>query len=111
MCEATARGHVGFAADDGFDAGILGFAVELDGPEHVAMVGHGHGRLIERFDLLDERLDLIRAVQETVLGMEVEMDEWTMPWQDSRRPGKAKSNARRGAIRPQEHNMPAPLPG
>jgi hypothetical protein len=39
------------------------------------MVGHGHGWLIERFDLLDERLDLIRAVQETELGMEMEMNE------------------------------------
>lgn len=39
------------------------------------MIGHGHGRLIERFDLLDERLDLIRAVQETELGMKMEMDE------------------------------------
>ncbi len=54
---------------------FFGFAVELDGPEHVAMVGHGHSRLIKRFNLLDERLDLIRAVQETELGMEVEMHE------------------------------------
>ena len=73
--EATARGHVGFAADDGFDACIFGFAVELDGPEHVAMVGHGHSRLTKRFDLLDERLDLIRAVQETELGVEMEVHE------------------------------------
>ena len=73
--QATARRHVGFAADDGLDAGVFGFSVELDGAEHVAMVGHRHGRLIERFDLLNERLDLIRAVQETELGMEMEVDE------------------------------------
>ena len=71
----AAQRHVGFAADDGFDACIVGFAVELDGPEHVAMVCHGHSRLAKRFDLLDERLDLIRAVQEAELGMEVEMNE------------------------------------
>ena len=73
--EATAGRHVGFAADDRFDACFFGFAVELDRPEHVAMVGHRHGRLIERFDLLDERLDLIRAVEQTELGMEMEMNE------------------------------------
>jgi len=39
------------------------------------MVGHRHSGLIERFDLLDERLDLIRAVQETELGMEMKMNE------------------------------------
>ena len=39
------------------------------------MVGHSHGRLVERFDLLNERLDLIRAVQETELGMEMEVNE------------------------------------
>jgi len=39
------------------------------------MVGHGHSRLIKRFNLLDERLDLIGAVQETELGVKVEMNE------------------------------------
>jgi hypothetical protein len=39
------------------------------------MVGHGHSRLIKRFNLLHERLDLICAVQETELGVEVEMNE------------------------------------
>jgi hypothetical protein len=39
------------------------------------MVGHGHGRLAEGFDLLHEWLDLICAVQETELGMEMKMDE------------------------------------
>jgi hypothetical protein len=44
-------------------------------PERVAMVGHRHNRLAEGLDLLDERLDLIRTVQETELGMEIEMNE------------------------------------
>ena len=73
----TASGsHVGFTSDDRFDAGVLGLAVELDRAEHIAVIGHGHGRLPERFDLLDERIDLICAVKQTVLGMEMEMDEW-----------------------------------
>ena len=71
---ATQR-HIGFAADDGFDACIVGFAVELDGPEHVAMVGHGHSRLAKRFDLLHQRLDLIGAVEEAELGVQVKMNE------------------------------------
>jgi hypothetical protein len=39
------------------------------------MVGHRHGRLIKRFDLLDERLDLIGAVEEAELGVEMEVNE------------------------------------
>ena len=73
--EATAGGHVGFATDDRFDTCIFGFAVELDGSEHIAMVGHRHSWLIERFDLLDERLDLIRTIEQTELSMEMEMNE------------------------------------
>ena len=60
--KATAWCHVGFASDDRFDTGSFGFPVELDSSEHVAMVGHRHSRLIKRFNLLDERLDLIRAI-------------------------------------------------
>jgi len=72
---AASERHIGFAPDDGFDSRIFGFAIELDRAEHVAMVGHGHGRLTERLDLLHERLDLIRAVEEAELGMQMEMDE------------------------------------
>ena len=71
----TAERHVGFTADDGFDAGLFGFAVELDGAEHIAMIGHRHGRLAEGFDLLDERFDLIGAVEETELGVQMQMHE------------------------------------
>ena len=41
---------------------FLGFSIELNRPEHVAMVRHRHSRLPERFDLLHERIDLIRTV-------------------------------------------------
>ena len=73
--EAAAWSHVGFATDYRFDACIFGFPVELDSSEHVAMVGHGHGRLAKGLYLLDQRLDLVRAVQKTELGMEVEMNK------------------------------------
>jgi hypothetical protein len=39
------------------------------------MVDHSHGRLAERLDLLHERLNLIRAVEEAELGVQMEMDE------------------------------------
>ena len=64
----------GFAADDGFDAGSLAFG-RTRWPRTYC---HGRSwprRLAERFDLLDERIDLIRAVEETELGMEMEMHE------------------------------------
>jgi hypothetical protein len=44
--------HIGFAPDDGLDACVFGLAIELDCPKHVAVVGHGDGRLTERLDLL-----------------------------------------------------------
>jgi hypothetical protein len=39
------------------------------------MVGHGHGGLLERFNLLHKRLDLIRTVEKTELGVKVKMNE------------------------------------
>ena len=100
LCVAASRCHVGFTSDDRFDAGVLGLSVELDGSEHVAVIGHGHGRLSERFDLLDERIDLIRAVEKTVLGMEMEMDElrWheRNSWADFRRVEEGSQTRREG---------------
>ncbi|HTK88070.1 MAG TPA: hypothetical protein VL329_10075 [Nitrospiraceae bacterium] len=40
------------------------------------MVGHGHGGHAEVFHLLDERLNLIRPIEQAVLGVEVKMNEW-----------------------------------
>src|SRR6476661_9218587 len=71
----TAERHVGFAADDGFDADLFRFAVELDGAEHVAMIGHRHGRLSEGLDLLNQRFNLIGAVEKTELGVQMQVDE------------------------------------
>jgi len=39
------------------------------------VVGHGDGRLIERCDLPDQRLNLIRAVEEAELGVEMKVNE------------------------------------
>ena len=49
------------------------------------MVGYRHSRLIKRFDLLDEWVDLIRTVEEAELGVEMKVYEATKSWLDSRR--------------------------
>ncbi len=72
---AAAGRHIGFTADDGFDPVRLGFLIKLNRAKQVAMVGHGHGRHAEGFDLLYERFDLIGAVEKTELGVQMQMDE------------------------------------
>jgi hypothetical protein len=47
--------------------------VELDGTVHHAVVGEPDGRLLERGGTLDEGVDLAGAVEQRVLGMDVEM--------------------------------------
>jgi len=71
----AAKRHVGFASDDGFNTGTLGFSVKLDGAEHVAMICHGYRWLAECFDLLHEGLNLVGAVEQTELGVQMEMNE------------------------------------
>jgi len=39
------------------------------------MVGDGHGRHAEILGFLDEGIDLVGPVKETVLGVDVEVDE------------------------------------
>ncbi len=67
--------HVDLAAEDGLDALLLARLVELDGAEHVAVVGERHRSHAERLRPGDEVLDLERTVEQRVLRMDVEMDE------------------------------------
>ena len=73
--EAALGGHVGLAADDRFDAGGGGLLVELDGAKEVSVVGNGDGRHAEILGFLDEGVDLVGPVEETVLGVDVEVDK------------------------------------
>src|SRR5262245_5331164 len=68
---STAEGHVRLAADDGFHSCFFGLSIELNRAEHVAVVRHGYGRLTKSLDLLDQRLNLIGAVEEAELRMQV----------------------------------------
>jgi hypothetical protein len=39
------------------------------------VIGYGDGWLAKRFDLLNQRIDLIRAVEKTELGVQVKVNE------------------------------------
>ena len=75
LVEARLRRDVGLDADDGLDARALGLLVELVGPEHVAVVGHGDRRHLQPRGLLEQGLQLGGAVQHRVLGVDVQMGE------------------------------------
>ncbi len=53
LLEPAAGGDIDLAADDRFDPGGNRLGVELDGAEHVAVVGHGHRRHPVFLDPLD----------------------------------------------------------
>ena len=73
--EAGAGGDVDLAADDRLDAGGHRLLVELDGAEHVAVVGDRQGRHAAFLGALDQVADLDGAVEEAVLAVQMEMDE------------------------------------
>ena len=75
LLEAAGRRHVDLATDNRLNTVAHRFAIKLDGPEHVAVIGHGHGRLLERFDTLEELVNLVRAIQQAIFGMTVKMNE------------------------------------
>jgi hypothetical protein len=42
------------------------------------VVGHGDGRLLKRFDALEQFIDFVRAIQQTIFGVTVKMNETRM---------------------------------
>ena len=67
---------VDFAADDGMDALGFGRVVELDGAEEIAVVGHGDGGHFLLGDDVHELVDFAGAVEQGIVGVVVEMNEW-----------------------------------
>ena len=67
--------EISFTADDGLHPVGLGLFVEVDGAEEVAVVRDGERGLLKVTDLLEQRIQLIRAVQQAVLGVEVQVNE------------------------------------
>ena len=72
---APVVGHVHLAADDRLHACIARLPVELDRASERAVVGERDGGHLEALRLLDEQ-DPARAVEDRVLGVDVQMDEW-----------------------------------
>ena len=72
----AAAADVGLTADDGFDS--LGFhrVVERDGAEHVAVIGHGARGHAQFRDPLGQWLNLDGAIQQTVVGMKMQVYEF-----------------------------------
>ena len=61
------------ADDKDADAAAKRLAIEFHRAEHIAVIGHGHGRLLEHFDALEHLVDLIGAIEKTVFRVTVEM--------------------------------------
>ena len=75
---AAARRDVELAADDRLDAGLLGRQVEIDRAEQIPVVGQRDRREAQLLRLLDELLELGGAVEQAVLGVNVQVDEVAM---------------------------------
>ncbi len=73
--QAAALRHVGLDADDRLDLGGLAPGVELDGAEHVAMVGEGDRRLARGHGGGDHVVEAVGAVEEAVLAVQMEVNE------------------------------------
>ena len=54
----------------------FGGVEEVDGAVDVAVVGHGDGFLAEGGDAVDELVDVAGAVEEGVLGVQMEVGEF-----------------------------------
>ena len=68
-------GYVDLCPDDGFDPCPVRLLVEVHRADHPPVVGQRHGGHPHPRHLADEILDLDRPVEETVLGMQVQVDE------------------------------------
>jgi hypothetical protein len=69
------RRNIAFTADNRLDAGFNGFFIKLDGPEHGSMIGNGNAVHAVGFHPLQERLYSNGAIQKTVLGVNVKVNE------------------------------------
>lgn len=73
---AVAWGEVRFASDNGFDSLSLRLLIEFNGAKEVPVVGHGHGGLPEISDLIDQWVELVCAIKQAVMGVQMKVDEF-----------------------------------
>ena len=70
-----AGSHIDFTADNGAQPRLGGLGVKLQGTEHGAVVGDGHGLHPVSLGLLEQRIDADRAVEQAVLGVDMQMNK------------------------------------
>ena len=70
--------HIEFGADDGFDAGLVGRPDKLEGPHHVAVVGHGQGGHAQFRSFGGQHLDTRCGLQHAELAVYVQVAEWNV---------------------------------
>ena len=75
LLESRSRSNIHLAAQDGLDAGLLGCRVKLDGPEHVAVVSHGHGGEVQFLGPGHQPVETAGGVEQGELGVQVKMGE------------------------------------
>jgi hypothetical protein len=75
LLEPGTGGQVGFDPEDRLDPVLLAGQVEVDGPEQLAVVGHGQGRHAHAGGLGEELIDPGGSIEHRVLGVHVEVRE------------------------------------
>jgi len=73
--ETGAGRDVEFATDEGFEVGGFRGVKKLDRAEEIAVISQGYGGHAELFGAGHETVDFAGAVQQAVVGMDVEVDE------------------------------------
>jgi len=73
--EAGVGRDVHLATDQRLDTRFFAFKIKLDCAEHITMVGNCHRRHVLRFGFGDQVFQADGAVQQRVLGMQVQMDK------------------------------------
>ncbi len=73
--EAAGLRNIHFAADDGFDAGLLRGFIEANCAEQISMIGDGDCRHFVFRSGLRQRVVIARAVEKAESGMKMQMDK------------------------------------
>ncbi len=77
--------NVDFAADDGLDSLGFGGVIELHRAEEIAVIGHGDGGHFLLRDDVHQLVDFAGAVEQGIVGVVVQMNEWIFGHRQSER--------------------------
>ena len=109
--EAAARRQIGFATDDRHELVVARGVVELERPEHNAVIGEGDARRALVGGAPAQRIHATCAIQERVFAMDVQVDERThearcFPGRPAAPPAKDPRSARRRSESRRQHAAP-----